>query len=99
MQICSGARRLTVVSSPSRSTRILLRRHIGLWPIPVSAHYCHESTDLLIRPAGNPNLDGFPSATFTVKTGANKLTRPVAGGKVAAGILKASPSVLPSGVA
>ncbi|KAJ3551377.1 hypothetical protein NM688_g4736 [Phlebia brevispora] len=47
----------------------------------------------------NPNLDAFPSATFVVKTGANKLTRPVAGGKVAAGILKASPSVLPSGVA
>ncbi|KAF7796683.1 hypothetical protein EIP86_007866 [Pleurotus ostreatoroseus] len=46
----------------------------------------------------NPNLDGFPSATFTVKSGANKLTRPVAGGTVAAGILKAHPSVLPSGV-
>ena len=30
--------------------------------------------------------------------GANKLTRPVAGGTVAAGILKAHPTTLPSGV-
>ena len=32
------------------------------------------------------------------KLGANKLTRPVAGGTVSAGILKAHPSTLPSGV-
>ncbi|OBZ69218.1 Alkaline phosphatase D [Grifola frondosa] len=37
----------------------------------------------------NPNLDGFASASFIVKAGANKLTRPVAGGTVAAGVLKA----------
>lgn len=88
-----------MVSSPSRLTRIPLQRRIGPWLIPVSTRYYHGSTGLLIRSTGNPNLDGFPSATFTVKPGANKLTRPVAGGKVAAGILKASPSVLPSGVA
>ncbi|KAF9030778.1 PhoD-like phosphatase-domain-containing protein [Panaeolus papilionaceus] len=34
------------------------------------------------------NLDGFASAQFNVKKGANKLTRPVAGGSVLAGVLK-----------
>ncbi|KAF7363373.1 Alkaline phosphatase D [Mycena sanguinolenta] len=35
-----------------------------------------------------PNLEGFVSAVFNVKQGQNKLTRPVAGGTVAAGVLK-----------
>ncbi|CAK5264257.1 unnamed protein product [Mycena citricolor] len=34
------------------------------------------------------NLDGFASAVFTVKAGENKLTRPIAGGKVLAGVLR-----------
>ncbi|PPR03538.1 hypothetical protein CVT24_007024 [Panaeolus cyanescens] len=34
------------------------------------------------------NLDGFASAQFNVKKEANKLTRPVAGGSVLAGVLK-----------
>jgi alkaline phosphatase D len=38
--------------------------------------------------AGFPNLDGFTSAQFIVHAGANKLSRPVAGGAVAAGALK-----------
>ncbi|PIL24183.1 hypothetical protein GSI_13936 [Ganoderma sinense ZZ0214-1] len=37
---------------------------------------------------GNANLGAFPSATFNVKAGANKLSRPVAGGSVMAGVLK-----------
>lgn len=36
----------------------------------------------------NPNLDGFASAQFVVEKGANKLSRPVAGGSVKAGVLK-----------
>jgi len=36
------------------------------------------------------NLNGFASATFNVRSGANKVTRPVAGGTVAAGVLKSS---------
>ncbi|EPQ58357.1 hypothetical protein GLOTRDRAFT_37518, partial [Gloeophyllum trabeum ATCC 11539] len=36
------------------------------------------------------NLDGFSSAQFNVQKGANKLTRPVAGGNVAAGVLKST---------
>jgi len=39
----------------------------------------------------NPNLDGFASAKFVVNVGENKLSRPVAGGKVNAGVLKSSP--------
>ncbi|KAI0686724.1 PhoD-like phosphatase-domain-containing protein [Cytidiella melzeri] len=35
------------------------------------------------------NLDAFASATFIVKAGDNKLSRPVAGGQVLAGVLKA----------
>ncbi|THH07789.1 hypothetical protein EW145_g3145 [Phellinidium pouzarii] len=37
-----------------------------------------------------PNLDGFASANFTVLAGTNKLSRPVAGGSVLAGVLKAT---------
>ncbi|KAH9050697.1 PhoD-like phosphatase-domain-containing protein [Lactarius hengduanensis] len=38
----------------------------------------------------NPNLDGFASAQFIVEAGANKLSRPVAGGSVKAGVLKSN---------
>ncbi|KAJ7273638.1 PhoD-like phosphatase-domain-containing protein [Mycena haematopus] len=37
-----------------------------------------------------PNLEAFVSAVFNVKAGKNKLSRPVAGGKVAAGVLKSN---------
>ena len=37
---------------------------------------------------GFTNLDGFASANFAVRNGENKLSRPVAGGVVKAGILK-----------
>ncbi|RDB21292.1 Alkaline phosphatase D [Hypsizygus marmoreus] len=36
------------------------------------------------------NLEGFPTAHFVVKNGENKLSRPVAGGTVGAGVLKSS---------
>ncbi|THH20670.1 hypothetical protein EW146_g707 [Bondarzewia mesenterica] len=47
---------------------------------------------LLVWLPGFPNLDGFASAQFVVKNGANKLTRPVAGGMVEAGVLKSNVS-------
>ncbi|KAL0946851.1 hypothetical protein HGRIS_013018 [Hohenbuehelia grisea] len=37
-----------------------------------------------------PNLDGFATANFTVINGENRLSRPVAGGAVKAGVLKSS---------
>ncbi|CDO72907.1 hypothetical protein BN946_scf185002.g92 [Trametes cinnabarina] len=46
------------------------------------------ATYYAMRNVSNPNLDAFASATFVVKAGANKLERPVAGGKVNAGVLK-----------
>ncbi|KIJ34147.1 hypothetical protein M422DRAFT_263800 [Sphaerobolus stellatus SS14] len=36
----------------------------------------------------NPNLDGFASAQFVVNSGENRLSRPIAGGSVKAGVLK-----------
>lgn len=36
------------------------------------------------------NLDGFPIAQFVVKNGENKISRPVGGGAVVAGVLKQS---------
>ncbi|KAI0372864.1 hypothetical protein BV20DRAFT_963278 [Pilatotrama ljubarskyi] len=46
------------------------------------------ATYYAMRNISNPNLDGFASATFVVKAGENRLSRPVAGGSVAAGVLK-----------
>ncbi|KAJ6502621.1 PhoD-like phosphatase-domain-containing protein [Mycena sanguinolenta] len=45
------------------------------------------------------NLEGFVSAVFNVKQGQNKLTRPVAGGKVAAGVLKPTNGTATNGTA
>ncbi|TFY52485.1 hypothetical protein EVG20_g10529, partial [Dentipellis fragilis] len=45
-------------------------------------HTCYD--------AAFANLDAFASAQFVVHNGANKLTRPVAGGSVNAGVLKSS---------
>ncbi|RPD66343.1 hypothetical protein L226DRAFT_566788 [Lentinus tigrinus ALCF2SS1-7] len=47
-----------------------------------------NATYFAMRNISNANLDGFASATFIVKAGANKLSRPVAGGSVLAGVLK-----------
>ncbi|EIW60084.1 uncharacterized protein TRAVEDRAFT_145154 [Trametes versicolor FP-101664 SS1] len=46
------------------------------------------ATYYAMRNISNANLDAFASATFVVEAGANKLSRPVAGGKVFAGALK-----------
>ncbi|KAJ8093351.1 hypothetical protein PM082_020208 [Marasmius tenuissimus] len=47
-----------------------------------------NATYYAIRNVSFPNLDAFVSAEFVVEAGANKLTRPVAGGVVNAGALK-----------
>lgn len=39
---------------------------------------------------GFANLDGFATAHFVVKNGQNRLSRPVGGGAVNAGVLKSS---------
>ncbi|KAI0748329.1 PhoD-like phosphatase-domain-containing protein [Daedaleopsis nitida] len=47
-----------------------------------------NATYYAMRNIKTPNLDSFASATFIVKAGENKLSRPVAGGSVSAGVLK-----------
>ncbi|KAI0082795.1 hypothetical protein K474DRAFT_1687863 [Panus rudis PR-1116 ss-1] len=47
-----------------------------------------NATYYAMRNINSSNLDSFASAVFNVKAGANKLTRPVAGGSVLAGALK-----------
>ncbi|KAI0664599.1 PhoD-like phosphatase-domain-containing protein [Cubamyces menziesii] len=46
------------------------------------------ATYYAMRNVSYANLDAFASATFVVHTGTNKLSRPVAGGSVGAGVLK-----------
>jgi len=46
------------------------------------------ATYYAMRDISTPNLDGFSSAQFIVQAGTSMLQRPVAGGKVAAGVLK-----------
>ena len=40
--------------------------------------------------AASPNLEAFPSAQFIVEKDANKLSRPVGGGTIRAGVLKST---------
>jgi alkaline phosphatase D len=54
---------------------------------PLLAFYCWFLCLLLFFKAFR-NLDGFASASFSVKAGANRLTRPVSKGKVLSGALK-----------
>lgn len=58
---------------------------------------CYERAltgiNLCLTRIGTPNLDGFASAVFVVEAGANKLSRPVAGGSVAAGVLRPVPAL------
>ncbi|KAJ7709978.1 PhoD-like phosphatase-domain-containing protein [Mycena rosella] len=49
-----------------------------------------NATYYAMQDISSPNLDGFASATFIVKTGENRLSRPVAGGSVLAGVLKSN---------
>ncbi|KAF7305099.1 Alkaline phosphatase D [Mycena kentingensis (nom. inval.)] len=56
-----------------------------------------NATYYAMRDLSNPNLSGFVSATFTVNAGENRIQRPVAGGSVAAGVLKSpAPPTPPS---
>ncbi|ETW85800.1 hypothetical protein HETIRDRAFT_432424 [Heterobasidion irregulare TC 32-1] len=48
------------------------------------------ATYYAMKDISSPNLNGFASAQFIVRNGANKLSRPVAGGQVNAGVLKSS---------
>ncbi|CAL1705043.1 unnamed protein product [Somion occarium] len=61
----------------------------GFFTLTIDPHQIN-ATYFAMRNVSNPNLDSFASAQFNVKTGANKLTRPVAGGSVLAGVLKAN---------
>ncbi|KAK7014925.1 alkaline phosphatase D [Favolaschia claudopus] len=47
-----------------------------------------NATYYAMKDISTPNLDSFVSAIFNVQVGNNKLSRPVAGGEVAAGVLK-----------
>ncbi|KAI5117204.1 hypothetical protein M0805_005174 [Coniferiporia weirii] len=49
-----------------------------------------KATFYAMRDLSFPNLEAFVSAEFSVLAGANKLSRPVAGGSVSAGVLKSS---------
>ncbi|KAL5534899.1 hypothetical protein ACEPAF_2989 [Sanghuangporus sanghuang] len=48
------------------------------------------TTYYAMRNVSNANLEAFASANFTVRAGTNRLQRPVAGGSVLAGVLKAT---------
>ncbi|KAF9457170.1 PhoD-like phosphatase-domain-containing protein [Collybia nuda] len=49
-----------------------------------------NATYYAMRNTSFANLDGFVSARFLVKNGQNRLSRPVAGGAVSAGVLKSN---------
>ncbi|KAI0807617.1 PhoD-like phosphatase-domain-containing protein [Fomes fomentarius] len=60
----------------------------GFFTLTLDPHQA-VATYYAMRNISSANLDSFASATFVVKAGANKLSRPVAGGSVRAGVLKA----------
>ncbi|KAM5534094.1 hypothetical protein V8D89_012275 [Ganoderma adspersum] len=59
----------------------------GFFTLTLDPHQAN-ATYWAMRNVSNANLEAFQSATFIVKAGANKLSRPVAGGSVSAGVLK-----------
>ncbi|KAH8107538.1 PhoD-like phosphatase-domain-containing protein [Phellopilus nigrolimitatus] len=59
----------------------------GFFTLEVSTHNV-TATYYAMRNISSPNTDGFASAKFVVKSGQNKLARPVAGGSVSAGALR-----------
>ncbi|OCH85316.1 hypothetical protein OBBRIDRAFT_891256 [Obba rivulosa] len=61
----------------------------GFFTLTLDPHFANATYWAMIN-ISNPNFDAFPSAKFVVQNGANKLARPVAGGSVAAGVLKSS---------
>ncbi|KAI0709471.1 PhoD-like phosphatase-domain-containing protein [Earliella scabrosa] len=67
----------------------------GFFTLTLDPHKA-VATYYAMRNISNPNLDSFVSATFIVKAGANRLSRPVAGGKVLAGVLKSQVKASPT---
>ncbi|KAJ7774749.1 PhoD-like phosphatase-domain-containing protein [Mycena metata] len=61
----------------------------GFFTLSINAEMVN-CTYYAMRDIGSANLDAFASAQFIVKAGENKLSRPVAGGTVAAGVLKSN---------
>ncbi|KAF8902073.1 PhoD-like protein [Gymnopilus junonius] len=59
----------------------------GFFTLTIDTEHLN-ATYYAMRNVSFANLDGFASAQFTVKSGQNKLSRPVAGGQVNAGVLK-----------
>ncbi|KAL1744013.1 PhoD-like phosphatase-domain-containing protein [Schizophyllum fasciatum] len=61
----------------------------GFFTLTVSPDWMN-ATYYAMRNISHANLDSFASANFSVKAGDNRLSRPVAGGSVGAGALKAT---------
>ncbi|KAF4576514.1 hypothetical protein EYR36_004492 [Pleurotus pulmonarius] len=61
----------------------------GFYTLTVDVHQV-KADFFAMRNISIPNLEAFVSASFIVENGANKLKRPVAGGKINAGALKSS---------
>ncbi|KAJ7046708.1 PhoD-like phosphatase-domain-containing protein [Mycena alexandri] len=61
----------------------------GFFTLSINAEMVN-CTYYAMRDIDSANLDAFASAQFIVKAGENKLSRPVAGGTVAAGVLKSN---------
>ncbi|KAI1794562.1 PhoD-like phosphatase-domain-containing protein [Ganoderma leucocontextum] len=59
----------------------------GFFTLTLDPHQAN-ATYWAMSNVSTANLEAFSSATFIVKAGANKLSRPVAGGSVLAGVLK-----------
>uniref|UniRef100_A0A8H8CP52 Alkaline phosphatase D n=1 Tax=Psilocybe cubensis TaxID=181762 RepID=A0A8H8CP52_PSICU len=59
----------------------------GFFTLSIDSDHLN-ATYYAMRNVSFANLDGFASAQFTVKAGQNRLSRPVAGGSVNAGVLK-----------
>ncbi|KAF8959022.1 PhoD-like phosphatase-domain-containing protein [Flammula alnicola] len=59
----------------------------GFFTLTIDSEHLN-ATYYAMRNISFANLDGFASAQFQVKAGENKLSRPVAGGTVLAGVLK-----------
>lgn len=75
---------LTIDSDTLNATYYGMRNTSECYP-PFSLHLYWACCDL-----GFANLDGFATAHFVVKNGQNRLSRPVGGGAVNAGVLKSS---------
>ncbi|TFK38210.1 PhoD-like phosphatase-domain-containing protein [Crucibulum laeve] len=64
----------------------------GFFTLTIDTHTLN-ATYYAMQNTSFANLDGFASAKFVVEAGQNKLSRPVAGGSVGAGVLKSQVKV------